>query len=149
MLIIGAAQVISWMLAYQNIPQQLADAMLAATRNPLVFLLLVNVLLLLVGTFMENGPALVMLAPVLYPIANKLGIDPYHFSMIVSLNLVLGLITPPVAICLSIGGLIAGVPSRVVTREVTPFFIMAMIVLLLITYVPQLSLWLPHLLNGK
>lgn len=149
MLIIGAAQVVSWMLAYQNIPQQLADAMLAATRNPMVFLLLVNVLLLLVGTFMENGPALVMLAPVLYPIAAKLGIDPYHFSMIVSLNLVLGLITPPVAICLSIGGLIAGVPSKVVTREVTPFFIMAVVVLMLITYVPQLSLWLPHLLNGK
>jgi C4-dicarboxylate transporter DctM subunit len=149
MLIIGAAQVISWMLAYQNIPQQLADLMLATTRNPLVFLMMVNVLLLLVGTFLENGPALVMLAPVLYPIAAKLGIDPYHFSMIVSLNLVLGLITPPVAICLSIGGLIAGVPSRVVTREVVPFFIMAVAVLMLITYVPQLSLWLPHLLNGK
>lgn len=149
MLIIGAAQVISWMLAYQNIPQQLADLMLATTRNPVVFLTMVNVLLLLVGTFLENGPALVMLAPVLYPIAAKLGIDPYHFSMIVSLNLVLGLITPPVAICLSIGGLIAGVPSRVVTREVTPFFITALVVLMLITYVPQLSLWLPHLLNGK
>jgi tripartite ATP-independent transporter DctM subunit len=149
MLIIGAAQVISWMLAYQNIPQQLADLMLATTRNPMVFLLMVNVLLLAVGTFLENGPALVMLAPVLYPIAAKLGIDPYHFSMIVSLNLVLGLITPPVAICLSIGGLIAGVPSKVVTREVIPFFIMAVVVLMLITYVPQLSLWLPHLLNGK
>lgn len=149
MLIIGAAQVVSWMLAYQGIPQQLADAMLAASRSPLVFLLMANVLLLLVGTFMENGPALVMLVPVLYPIAVKLGIDPYHFSMIVSLNLVLGLITPPVAICLSIGGMIARVPSKVVTREVTPFFIMAVVVLMLITYVPQLSLWLPKLLGGK
>lgn len=149
MLIIGGAQIVSWLLAYQNIPQQLADLILATTQNPLVFLLLVNILLLLVGTFLENGPALVMLAPVLYPIAAKLGIDPIHFSMVVSLNLVLGLITPPVAISLSIGALIARVPSSVVTREVGPFFITALVVLMLITYVPQLSLWLPNFLHGR
>ena len=149
MLIIGGAQIVSWLLAYQNIPQQLADLMLATTRSPVVFLLLVNVLLLLVGTFLENGPALVMLAPVLYPIAAKLGIDPIHFSMIVSLNLVLGLITPPVAIALSIGALIARVPARVVTREVAPFFIAAVGVLMVISYVPQLSLWLPNMLHGR
>jgi len=149
MLIIGGAQVVSWLLAYQNIPQQLADLILATTQSPVVFLLLVNVLLLLVGTFLENGPALVILAPVLYPIAATLGIDPIHFSVIVALNLVLGLITPPVAISLSIGALIARVPTRVVTREVTPFFITAIGVLMLITYVPQLSLWLPNFLHGK
>jgi C4-dicarboxylate transporter DctM subunit len=149
MLVIGGAQAVSWLLAYQNIPQAIADWMLATTRNPWVFLLLVNAFLLLVGTFMENGPALVMLAPVLYPIAVKLGIDPIHFSMIVSLNLVIGLITPPVAICLSIGALIARIPTREATREVTPFFIAAVAVLMLVTFVPQVSLWLPHLLGGR
>lgn len=149
MLIIGGAKIISWMLAYQEIPQQLADQILAATQNPLLFLLIVNIVLLLLGTFLENAPAIVMVAPVLYPIAIKLGIDPIHFSMIISLNLVLGLITPPVAICLSIGSLIARVPARVVTREVVPFWLAAVSVLLLITYVPQLSLWLPNLLSGK
>ena len=149
MLIIGGAQAVSWLLAYQNIPQQLADMILATSSNPLMFLLLVNILLLLIGTFLENGPALVMLAPVLYPIAVKLGIDPIHFSMIVSLNLVLGLITPPVAISLSIGALIARVPASIVTREVIPFFIAAIGVLMLVTYIPQLSLWLPRLLRGS
>ena len=149
MLIIGGAKIISWMLAYQQIPQLLADQILATTQNPLMFLLIVNVALLLLGTFLENAPAIVMVAPVLYPIAIKLGIDPIHFSMIISLNLVLGLITPPVAICLSIGALIARVPARVVTREVVPFWLAAVSVLMLITYVPQLSLWLPQLLGGK
>jgi tripartite ATP-independent transporter DctM subunit len=149
MLVIGGAQAVSWLLAYQGIPQAIADWMLATTRNPWVFLLLVNVFLLLVGTFLENGPALVMLAPVLYPIAAKLGIDPYHFSMIVSLNLVIGLITPPVAICLSISALIARIPARQVTAEAMPFFWAAVGVLMLVTFVPQLSLFLPNLLGGR
>ncbi|HZH07847.1 MAG TPA: TRAP transporter large permease [Lautropia sp.] len=148
MIVIGAAQSVSWLLAYQNIPQQLADLMVSATQSPWVFLLLVNVFLLLVGTFLENGPALVMLVPVLYPIAAKLGIDPIHFSIVVSLNLVIGLITPPVAICLSIGAVIAQIPQREATREVIPFFIAAIAVLMVITYVPQVSLWLPHRLGG-
>ena len=149
MLVIGGAQAMSWLLAYQNVPQQVADWMLAATANPLVFLSLVNVFLILIGTFLENGPALVMLAPVLYPIAAKLGIDPIHFSMVIALNLVLGLITPPVAISLTIGALIARVPAREVTREVVPFFITALAVLALVTFVPAISLWLPNLLMGK
>jgi len=149
MIVIGGAQVMSWLLAYQGVPQQIADWMLATTRNPWVFLLLVNVFLLLIGTFLENGPALVMLAPVLYPIAAKLGIDPIHFSMIVSMNLVIGLITPPVAICLSIGAVIARIPGSQATREVLPFFAAAVGVLMLVTYVPQLSLWLPNLLGER
>lgn len=149
MIVIGAAQIVSWLLAYQNIPQQLADVMVSATQSPWLFLLLVNVFLLLVGTFLENGPALVMLVPVLYPIAAKLGIDPIHFSIVVSLNLLIGLITPPVAICLSIGALIAQIPQREATREVIPFFAAAVAVLMVITYVPQVSLWLPQLIGGR
>lgn len=149
MIVLGGAQVVAWLLAYQNIPQAVADRMLTAVQHPWLFLLVVNVLLLLVGTFMENGPALVVLAPVLYPIAAKFGIDPYHFSMIVALNLVLGLITPPVAISLSIGAVIANAPSREVTREAMPLFGVALLVLLLVTYVPQISLFVPQVMGIK
>ena len=147
MLVIAGAQIVSWLLAYQQIPQQIADAMLSATRNPLIFLLLVNLLLITIGTFMENGPALVMLAPVLYPIAAKFGVDPYHFSMIVSMNLVIGLLTPPVALCLSIAALIGKVSMDKVVYESLPFFFAAIAVLLLVTYVPQISLLVPRLLG--
>lgn len=146
LLVLGSAQAVSWLLAYQNLPHQLATWLLEATTHPLVFLLLVNVLLLLIGTFLENSPALVMLAPVLYPIAAKLGIDPIHFSMVIALNLLLGLITPPVAVSLALSALIAKVPAREVTREVAPFFLAALCVLALVTLVPALSLWLPSLL---
>ena len=149
MIVLGGAQVVAWLLAYQNIPQAVADWMLGAVRQPWLFLLAANVLLLLVGTFMENGPALVILTPVLYPIAAKFGIDPYHFSMIVAMNLVLGLITPPVAISLSIGAVISGAPSREVTREAIPFLLAAAAVLMVITFVPAVSLALPHLLGAR
>ena len=149
MSVLAGAQCVSWLLAYENAPQAIANWMLGVAHNPLLFLLLVNVLLLLVGTFMENGPALVMLCPVLYPIAAKFGVDPYHFSMIVGINLVIGLITPPVAICLSIAGLIAKAPNHEVNREVMPFLAAAIAVVLLVTYVPALSLWLPATIGGR
>ncbi|MFZ9510585.1 MAG: TRAP transporter large permease [Burkholderiaceae bacterium] len=149
MIVLGGAQVVAWLLAYQDIPQAVADWMLSAVKYPWLLLLVVNLLLLAVGTFMENGPALVILAPVLYPIAAKFGIDPYHFSMIVGLNLVLGLITPPVAISLSIGAVIANAPQREVTREAMPFFAVAVGVLMLITFVPQISLVIPQLMGLK
>jgi tripartite ATP-independent transporter DctM subunit len=149
MVVIGGAQAVAWLLAYQNIPQSIAEVMLATSQSPWTFLLIVNLLLLFIGTFMENGPAMVMLVPVLFPIAAKLGIDPYHFSMIVSVNLILGLITPPVAICLSLSSVIAGCRPAEAAREVWPFLGAAIVVLLLITYVPALSLWLPGVLGGR
>jgi tripartite ATP-independent transporter DctM subunit len=149
MIILGGAQVVSWFLAYEQAPQRIAEWMLGSIGSPIVFLLLVNVLLLLVGTFMENGPSLVLLCPVLYPVAAKFGIDPYHFSMIVGINLLIGLITPPVAISLSIGALIAGARSDEVNREVLPFLAAAIGVVLLITFVPSVSLWLPSVIGGR
>jgi C4-dicarboxylate transporter DctM subunit len=149
LIILGAAQAVSWLLAYENAPERIAAAMLRVAHDPLVFLFIVNVLLIVVGTFMENGPALVMLAPVLYPVAAKFGIDPYHFSIVVGVNLLIGLITPPVAICLSLAGLIARAPSSEVNREAIPFFLGALVVLGLITYVPALSTWLPAVVGGR
>ena len=147
LIVLGGAQVVSWYLAYNNVPQQVAKWMLDFAGSPWVFLLLVNVFLLLVGTFLENAPALVMLAPVLYPVAAQFGIDPIHFSMIVALNLLIGLITPPVAICLSLSSLIARCPPREAAREVMPFLAAAIAVLLLVSFVPLISLGLPNLLK--
>jgi tripartite ATP-independent transporter DctM subunit len=148
MIVLGGAQVVSWLLAYENIPQQVADAMLSLSQQKWVFLLLVNILLLFIGTFMENGPAMVMLVPVLFPIANALGIDPIHFGVIMSVNLIIGLITPPVAICVNIAALIGRVSVQAASIEVMPFLAAAIVVQLLITYVPWLSLWLPDLMLG-
>lgn len=147
LIVLGGAQVVSWYLAYNNVPQTVARWMLEFAGSPWMFLLLVNLFLLLIGTFLENAPALVMLAPVLYPICAQFGIDPIHFSMIIAVNLLIGLITPPVAICLSLSALIAGCPPRVAAREVMPFFAAAIAVLLLVTYVPAISLGLGWLLN--
>lgn len=149
MIVIGGAQIVSWLLAYENVPQELSQAMLALSREPWVFLLMVNMLLILVGTFMENGPAMVMLVPVLFPIAAALGIDPIHFSMVVSINLIIGLITPPVALCVSIAAIIGRVPMSAASREVTPFLLAAIVVQLLITFVPAISLAIPNLFMGK
>lgn len=149
LVILGGAQIVSWFLAYENAPQRIADAMLAFAESPVAFLLMVNLLLIVVGTFMENGPALVLLCPVLYPVAAKFGVDPYHFSIVVGINLVIGLITPPVAICLSISALIARAPPREVTREAMPFFVAALGVLMLVTFVPALSTWLPDVVGGR
>lgn len=149
MLIIGTAQAVSWFLAYNAVPETLAAWIASVSNNPWLFLLFVNILLVLVGTFMENAPALVMLLPVLFPASQQLGIDPIHFCVVVSINLVLGLITPPVAISLSLSTLMAGCHPRETIREVIPFFVAAMGVLLLLTYVPQLVIWLPNLVMGK
>lgn len=149
MIVIGGAQIVAWLLAYENVPQELANAMLELSRNPWVFLLMVNVLLVVIGTFMENGPAMVMLVPILFPIATALGIDPIHFSMIVSINLIIGLITPPVALCVSIAAIIGRVPMSAASREVWPFLLAAIAVQLAITFVPAISLAIPNLIMGN
>jgi tripartite ATP-independent transporter DctM subunit len=135
MIILGGAQIVSWFLAYEQAPQRIAEWMVGSIGSPVLFL--------------ENGPALVLLCPVLYPVAAKFGIDPYHFSMIMGINLLIGLITPPVAISLSIGALIARAPSDEVNREALPFLAAAFGVVLLVTFVPALSLWLPAVVGGR
>lgn len=146
MLIVGAARIFSWILAYTALPNQIAAALLTLTDDPLVFLLLVNILLLIVGMFIEANAAIIMLIPVLFPIALALGIDPTHFSVIVVANLCLGLVTPPVGLCLNLTSLMANVRLEESTREALPFLGMGFLFLVAITYFPNLSTWLPNLL---
>lgn len=148
MLIIGAARIFSWVLGYTGLPQQIGDAILSVTEDPLLFLVLVNLLLLVVGMFMEANAALIMLVPVLFPVAQHLGIDQLHFSVVMVVNLCIGLITPPVGLCLNLSSLMAGVKLEQGTREVLPFLAFAFLVLGLLTYFPTLATWLPTLLSG-
>ncbi|QTF93204.1 TRAP transporter large permease [Halomonas sp. BM-2019] len=148
MIILAAAALFAWILSSHHIPNTLAGWMQETVRSPLLFLLMINVLLLFIGTFMEVNAAKVMLLPVLFPIAVGLGIDPIHFGVIITVNLCLGLITPPIGIVLALASKIGGVSIEEGTRGVTVFFIVGLVVLAVLTLVPVLSTGLPDLVLG-
>jgi tripartite ATP-independent transporter DctM subunit len=146
-LLIGTSQAMSWMLAYENIPQSLAAWLLDLSDRPLVILLIINVVLLIVGTFMDMTPAVLIFAPIFLPVAVDLGMDPVHFGIMMIANLCIGLCTPPVGTCLFVGCGVGKTTIANVTRPMIPFFIAMFVALMAITYVPQLSMWLPDLLG--
>ncbi len=149
LLLIGASMGLSWVLSSANIPQAVTAALLELTENKLLLLLLINVLLLVVGTFMDMTPAVLIFTPILLPVVQKFGVDPIHFGLFMLFNLCIGLCTPPVGSVLFIGCSVAQTTLRQVIRPLLPFFAAMVIVLLLVTYVPALSLWLPSLLGLK
>lgn len=147
MLLVGASSAMSWVLAYERIPQLVSEALLALSANPVLILLLINVLLLVVGTFMDMTPAVLIFTPIFLPVVVGLGMDPVHFGIILIANLCIGLCTPPVGTCLFLG---CGVGRTTIARVVPaaiPFFLAMLLALLAITYLPGLSLTLPWLLN--
>lgn len=147
LLIVAAAALFGWVLAREQAPQIAADLILNFTDSPFVFLLLVNVLLLVVGCVLEPTAAILILVPVLGPVADAFGISPVQFGVMVIFNLVIGLITPPVGLVLFVLSSVTGAPVATVIKGVIPFFIPMLVTLLLITLVPALSLWLPGLLG--
>lgn len=146
MLLVAFANVFAWILSSEQIPQMIADFMLGITENKYLILLLVNLLLLFVGMFMETIAALIILFPVLLKVATSVGVDPIHFAIICVLNLVLGLLTPPVGVCLYITSSIGRISLAQISKAVMPFLIVNLIILALVTYVPPLTLFLPSLL---
>jgi len=144
-LLVGFANVFGWILTSEQIPQAIAQAMLSVTENKYLILLMVNILLLIVGTFMETIAALIILFPPLLAVAQAVGIDPIHFAIVVVLNLMIGLTTPPVGVCLFVAANIANVSLGAISRAIWPFLVCNIIVLLLVSYVPWISLWLPSL----
>jgi C4-dicarboxylate transporter, DctM subunit len=146
MIIIGTASIFSWLVAIQNVPAMLAGWFEANVGSAWVFLLLVNLLLLVVGMFMESISAILILMPVLMPIAVALGIDPLHFGVVVTLNLSIGLITPPYGICLFVACTVAGRSVMQAARLVWIPLIPLILMLILCTYVPEVVLWLPRAL---
>lgn len=140
MVIVAAAKAFSWVMAYVGIPRSVADFILANISDPLVFLILVNIILLLVGMFIETNAAIVMLMPVFFPIAVSLGIDPTHFSVLMVVNLCVGLITPPAGLCLNIATVLAKTSLEDGFKGVLPFFVMALFVITVLTLFPQIVL---------
>ena len=145
MMLIGFSVAFGYMMALLQIPAQLTQMFLSISTDKYVFLLLVNILLLLLGTFMDVAPMLLICTPIFLPVVKMLGIDPVHFGMIMILNLGIGLITPPVGPTLFVGCAIGKVTMEQVSRELWPFYGAMCLALLIITYVPALSLWLPGL----
>lgn len=143
MFLIATSIGMSWLLAYENIPQNLSAALLSLSESPVVLLLLINLILLAVGTFMDMTPAILIFTPIFLPLAVEIGIDPVHFGILMVVNLCVGLCTPPVGSVLFVGCGVAGTSIERVVGPLLPFYLAMVLALLIITYVPALSLWLP------
>jgi len=143
MLVIGMAGIFSWVLASEQVPQLITEVMLGITTNPIIILLLLNVALLVIGTFMETAASLIILTPVLLPLMKSIGVDPLHFGVIMVLNLVIGLTTPPVGVCLFIACSIANTRLERVSRAILPFLMSSLVVLVITTYWEWLIMAIP------
>jgi tripartite ATP-independent transporter DctM subunit len=146
MIMIGFSVAFGYMMTIMQVAAKSTDFFLSISDSKYVFLLLVNVLLLVLGTFMDLAPMLLICTPIFLPVIKQFGIDPVHFGMIMILNLGIGLLTPPVGPTLAVGCAIGRVSMEAVSKSILPFYIPMLIVLLLVTYIPELSLWLPRIL---
>ncbi len=144
LLLIAVSIAMSWIMAYVNLPQAIA-AGVGIVQSPFLVLLLINVILLFVGTFMDMTPAVLIFTPIFLPVVVELGMDPVHFGIVMVLNLCVGLCTPPVGSVLFVGVGVAGTTIARVVRPLLPMFVAMIIGLALVTAFPQISLWLPHL----
>jgi tripartite ATP-independent transporter DctM subunit len=148
LLIIGTAAAFAWLMAYLRIPAQLIDWLGTVSQDPLVILLLINLLLLMLGTFMDMGPTIIIATPIFLPVAVHYGIDPVHFGVILILNLGIGLNTPPVGAVQFVACAVGKITVWQSMRSIWPFYGAGLVVLALVTYVPEISLWLPRLFRG-
>jgi tripartite ATP-independent transporter DctM subunit len=145
MILIGFAAAFGYIMTLMQIPQQITTLFTGVSDQPWVILLMINVLLLVLGTLMDMAPLILIMTPILLPVATSIGVDPVHFGMIMMVNLGMGLITPPVGAVLFVGAAIAKMPIEKVTKALVPFFGAMLFVLAMVTYVPFFSLWLPKL----
>ena len=143
MLLVGASMSMSWVMSYESIPQDISTTLLALSDNPIAILLIINLLLLFVGIFMDITPAVLIFTPIFLPIVTKLGMDPVHFGIVMVLNLCIGICTPPVGSVLFIGVGVANTTIEKVLKPLIPLFLAMILALLLVTYIPAISLWLP------
>jgi tripartite ATP-independent transporter DctM subunit len=145
--IVATASMFSWVLALERIPHMIGEFLVNIAGDSIVFLLLINILFLLVGMVLEGTAAMIILVPILLPAAIQLGIDPIQFGIIVCINLTIGLITPPVGTVLFITSAASQVSIERLTIQLIPFLIVAILVLILITYIPPITLWIPSIFN--
>ena len=145
MLIVGCAALFAWVLTIDRVPTRAADLLLSLSKDPWVLLLIVNLLLLVVGMIMETLAAILILTPILVPALAVAGVDPVHLGVVVVLNLMIGLLTPPVGMSLYMVSSVAGMPVDKVIRAAVPFIVCLLVALAAVTYIPAASTWLPNL----
>lgn len=143
--LIGASTIMSWAMAFTGLPTMISDWMLSISDNPIVIFILMNLILLIVGMFMDLTPAVLIFTPIFMPIATTLGMDPIHFAMMIIFNLCIGIATPPVGTALFVGCSVSGSKIEEVIRSIIPFCIVLIMTLMAITFIPELSLALPKL----
>jgi len=139
----AVSNVFGWILATENIPQKFTNILFSITKNPYGVLLIINIFLLFWGMFMDSLPAILILIPILLPLAETLGIHPIHFGVVVTFNLMIGLITPPYGAALFTGCIISELPMEKIVREILPFIMISIVLLFIITYIPIIVMWLP------
>jgi tripartite ATP-independent transporter DctM subunit len=149
LIIVGVANLVGYIMAVERIPLMVAELFLSITTTKWVMLLLINILLLIVGCFIDGASALIIFTPVLLPLIYKLGIDPIFFGVMITVNLMIGTITPPVGLCLYVACGIAGVRLEQISRTIIPFLLIEIAVLFLVTYVPDLIMFLPGMFGPK
>lgn len=148
MILVGTSTVFSWILIAEHVPEAIAGVLFTISTNKIVILLIINVFLLFIGTFMETNAAILILFPVLFTIVPEIGIDPIQFALMMILNLMIGLTTPPMGVCLFVSGSIAKESIFRIVAQLWPFYIVLLLVLLAVTFIPQVTLFLPSLFYG-
>ncbi len=146
MFLVAVASIFGWLLTAENVPSILAQFFLSITTNPLILLFLINIMLLILGTFMDCTPAIILVVPVLLPLLQEVGIDLVHFGVVMVVNLGIGLLTPPVGTCLFVASRISRLSIVEIVKEIWPLIIVMITVLAIITYIPQTITWLPGVL---
>lgn len=145
MFLVASSSAMSWVMAYTGIPGAISEAILSISDNSIVIMIIMNLTLLLVGTFMDLTPAVLIFTPIFLPIATQLGMHPVHFGIMLTFNLCIGIMTPPVGSVLFVASSISNVPIEKLIKPLLPFFVVLVLVLFLVTYIPELSLFLPKL----
>jgi|LSQX01.2.fsa_nt_gb C4-dicarboxylate transporter DctM subunit len=148
LLLIAAASVFGWILTSNNIPRMIAEGIMSVSSNKIVILLLINLLLFIVGTFLDTVAALIILVPILFPIATAIGVGAVHFGMIICVNLAVGMITPPFGACLFVACGVANIKLEQIVKNILPFIAALVIVILLVTFIEPVSMFLPRLLGA-
>lgn len=145
LLLVGAAMAFKTVVSLSHAPEQLAELILSLSENPLILLFLINLLLFVVGMFLDAGPAIIILGPILAPIFTSLGVDPIHFAIIMSVNLTVGLATPPMGLVLFVAAAVSREKVETIAKAILPFLAVEIIVIFLITYIPALSMTIPRI----
>ena len=145
LLLVGAAVAFKTVVSLSHTPEQMAEFILRLSEDPLILLFLINLLLFVVGMFLDAGPAIIILGPILGPIFTDLGVDPVHFAIIMSVNLTVGLATPPMGLVLFVASSVSGEKVETISKAILPFLAVEVLVIFLITYVPAISMTIPRL----